>query len=507
MPHPASAVGRGVGRDLELDAPRVAENTDALTRRELRRAGESRRPATEIQDAGRDAIGLEIRVVIENAQNAPRLYAEDEPRERDVVTADVHQPAAADLRFVADVVRVVVEVREERMDRPQCADPALSDNPLRASPLRVMAIHKGFHHLELRIFLRRVEQLSGFSRAESDRLLAQRVFSGFERLDRPGHVQMVRRGVVDHFDIGIGQQLFIRAVGFRNAEPACDFIGPGLIARRDGRDLDAFAFQQRRDDLRLREVGRAQYPPSNLVHSVLPFFHGETEGPQGLRDGEIQSLRPSVSLSLHPSVSPSFRLSVSSCKRLPCPYPVVILRPGEVLLVIVNGRLAVGVAGIVILAAELARVPDRLEHCEDAKTALRFGRLEHRVDRRGGLSADVQETDGEEPVAVVYANLPVAARLDRRLFGKEVVDRIGNVLLEPLAMAIEQPLLDLVYERVADDYAEAPISAPNALLAARRREFRQIDAERHDRAKGAPVTRRRIAKEVIPEMPPAERPQ
>src|SRR5262245_65865808 len=168
--------------------------------------------------------------------------------------------------------------------------------------------------------------------------------------------------------------------------------------------------------------------------------------------------------------------AVSSRKRLPASFPIVILRPGEVLLVIVNGRLAVGVAGIVILAAEIARVTDRLEHREDAEAALRFGRLEHRVDRRGGLSTDVQEADGEQPVAVVGANLPVATRLDRRLFGKEVVDRIGNVLLEPLAMAIEQPLLDLVYARCADDYAEVPVSALNAPLAARRREFRQIDA-------------------------------
>src|SRR5215510_12239791 len=200
-------------------------------------------------------------------------------------------------------------------------------------------------------------------------------------------------------------------------------------------------------------------------------------------------------------------LLMSFHKQLPAFFPIVILRAGEVLLVIVNGRLAEGVAGIVILAAELARVPDRLEHREDAETALRFGRLEHRVDRRGGLSADVQEADGEEPVAVVGANLPVAARLDRRLFGKEVVDRIGNVLFESLAMAIEQPLLDLVYERVADDDPEVPISAPDAPLAARRREFRQIDAQRHDRAEAARVTRRRIAKEVIPEMPPAEPPQ
>src|SRR5262245_54194665 len=104
-------------------------------------------------------------------------------------------------------------------------------------------------------------------------------------------------------------------------------------------------------------------------------------------------------------------------KRLPAFFPIVIFRPGEVFLVIVNGGLAVGVSGIVILTTELARVPDRLEHREDAETALRFGRLEHRIDRRCGLAADVQEAGGEEPVAVVGANLPVATRLERRIFG------------------------------------------------------------------------------------------
>src|SRR5215467_10725978 len=140
---------------------------------------------------------------------------------------------------------------------------------------------------------------------------------------------MVRRGVVDHFDFGIGQQLFIRAVGFRNAEPACDLICPGLIARRDGRDLDALAFQQRRDYLPLREIGRAQYPPSNFVHSVLPFFHGETEGQrdgetEGQREGEMMRFDLSLPLSLCLSVSPSLYLSVSPSLRLSVlPSPLV----------------------------------------------------------------------------------------------------------------------------------------------------------------------------------------
>src|SRR5262245_19272147 len=70
----------------------------------------------------------------------------------------------------------------------------------------------------------------------------------------------------------------------------------------------------------------------------------------------------SVPLSLCPSVF--------SRKRLPFSLPIEILRPGEVLLVIINGRLVIGVARIVILAAEFARISDRFEHREDAETAL-----------------------------------------------------------------------------------------------------------------------------------------
>src|SRR5262245_61148384 len=153
-------------------------------------------------------------------------------------------------------------------------------------------------------------------------------------------------------------------------------------------------------------------------------------------------------------------------KRLPSLSPIVTLRSGEVLLVIVNGRLAVSVARIVIPATEFARIANRFEHRKNAQAAFRFRRLEHRVDRRSGAAADVQEAGCEEPLAVVYADLPIPARLDRRLFGKEVVDRIGNVLFEPFAMAIEQILLHRVYRRVANHDVEIAIPGQSAFLAA-----------------------------------------
>src|SRR5262249_35603570 len=65
-------------------------------------------------------------------------------------------------------------------------------------------------------------------------------------------------------------------------------------------------------------------------------------------------------------------LILSPRKRFPAHSPIIILRPGEILLVIVNGRLTVSVAGIVILAAKLARVSNRFEHRKNAQAAFSF---------------------------------------------------------------------------------------------------------------------------------------
>src|SRR5882724_6530138 len=113
MPYPARAVGRGIEGDFDFHAPTGAEDIDALVWRQLRRAGEGRRTTPEIEHARCQAIGPKIRIVFETADDALGLFAEDEARERDVIAADVHHPAAADVGAVADVTGVGIEVRKE----------------------------------------------------------------------------------------------------------------------------------------------------------------------------------------------------------------------------------------------------------------------------------------------------------------------------------------------------------------------------------------------------------
>ena len=74
------------------------------------RAGESCRAVLEHENARGQAIRPEIRIVFETADDAPGLLTEDETRERDVVAADIHQPAAADVGAIADITGVSVEV-------------------------------------------------------------------------------------------------------------------------------------------------------------------------------------------------------------------------------------------------------------------------------------------------------------------------------------------------------------------------------------------------------------
>ena len=77
----------------------------------------------------------------------------------------------------------------------------------------------------------RLDQLLGFRGGERDRLLAQHVLAGRRRLDRDRHVQMVGQRIVDRLDLGVLEQLRVRAVGAWDAQR----LGgrPGALRSRD----------------------------------------------------------------------------------------------------------------------------------------------------------------------------------------------------------------------------------------------------------------------------------
>jgi hypothetical protein len=88
----------------------------------------------------------------------------------------------------------------------------------RAQPARVGAHHGRLLH-EPAAALARLYELAGLA-ASRDGLLAQHVLAGFQRADRPRHVQVVGQRIVDGIDLGIGQQLFVGSVGARDREAA-----------------------------------------------------------------------------------------------------------------------------------------------------------------------------------------------------------------------------------------------------------------------------------------------
>jgi len=172
MPDFTGTVDGGVERDFNLDPPRRAMNVDPLIGVELCRAGERGGPSAKIQRGRCQAVCAQLLVELHNAGNPLWFRSKDKAREGNRVTANIHQSAASDVALIADVARVVVEVGEERLDRAQVANCSFLYQFFRQLPLRMMAVHEGFHHLDFRMSSRAVEQLLAFGRREPDRFLA-----------------------------------------------------------------------------------------------------------------------------------------------------------------------------------------------------------------------------------------------------------------------------------------------------------------------------------------------
>ena len=183
------------------------------------------------------------------------------------IAADVHQRAAAGAGPVADVRGVAVEVAE---------DARASIAARRCAPLATRSLtvsHCGcVRTMNASWILTPVRSRTAMSsRASSaderDRLLAQHVLAVLGRLDRPGHVQVVRQRVVDGVDVGVGEQLFVRSVGLRDAQRR----GRGRCAFSRSRDAIAvtsrpLAALHGRDDFVGRDLRDAEHAPTNFAH-------------------------------------------------------------------------------------------------------------------------------------------------------------------------------------------------------------------------------------------------
>ena len=69
---------------------------------------------------------------------------------------------------------------------------------------------------------------------EAEGLFAEDMLAGFGGFDGPGNVKLIGERIVDGVDIGIGEQLFVGAVGGWDAERGGRFLRLGEIAGCDG---------------------------------------------------------------------------------------------------------------------------------------------------------------------------------------------------------------------------------------------------------------------------------
>ena len=90
-----------------------------------------------------------------------------------------------------------------------------------------MADHEGFGHENILD----LAQLCGFFGRDGNRLLAQHVLAGLRCSERERHMEMIGQRIVDGLDLGVGQHLFIGAIGLGNTQFSGPFLG-GLLAAR-----------------------------------------------------------------------------------------------------------------------------------------------------------------------------------------------------------------------------------------------------------------------------------
>ena len=157
-----------------------------------------------------------------------------------------------------------VEVAEEADDRAQLADAALVEQLAQAQPLRMAAHHEGLADLDAGAGAHRQQRLR-FRGGQADRLLAEHMLARLGGLDGPGNMEMVGQRIVDGVDVGVGQQLFVGAVGGGNAERGRGLLRLGQIARGDGNDGGMFALLHAGDHFFQANVGGAEDSPANLV--------------------------------------------------------------------------------------------------------------------------------------------------------------------------------------------------------------------------------------------------
>src|SRR5438067_1655766 len=140
----ARAVVWRVEGNLNFDASLGAQKLHALIRNELRAASEHGMARRKLHHRRTQSVGPKLGVGFQHSADAQGLFAENPSRRGNRVTADVHEPPAAPIGYVADIFRVTVEIAEHADDRAKPPDDTCANEIPDSQPLRVSLDHEGF---------------------------------------------------------------------------------------------------------------------------------------------------------------------------------------------------------------------------------------------------------------------------------------------------------------------------------------------------------------------------
>ena len=212
--------------------------------------------------------------------------AEVETRCVERINARIEQRATALRRVPADIGGVKRRgVGEGAFQVEWLPDLAARHDRGDTRVLRMVAVHEALHQPQTRR-ARRIRRAHGIRERECAGLVAQNVLARIERAERPLSVLVVWEWNVNSFDIRVGEQGFVGAIGARDALTRGDGLRLAERARGDRDERRRVRDgAETRDHTPLEDAGAAQYAPSDgfSIGRHLRHFSGTAAPSTGRR--------------------------------------------------------------------------------------------------------------------------------------------------------------------------------------------------------------------------------
>ncbi len=198
------------------------------------------------------------------------------------VTADVHGGASPGLVVQPNIRRVGDWHVKAGFYGSHAAQSARFDDLPGPVEGRVIAVVKGIHQ-HATVFGGRIRHFLRFPRVGGEGLLAQHVFAGRKRFDRPSVVERNRQRVVNGFDRRVFDDVAVAGVCDGDSVLAREVLCPGRIAggnTRDGRAgfIGTGQDQGIRDDSRRTQNSELDHQVSWAGRLACPFSSSTRDG-------------------------------------------------------------------------------------------------------------------------------------------------------------------------------------------------------------------------------------